>query len=94
MANEVKILLANESPLFTLESITNLIFKQSCDRVTNLVKYYIMLGGNERRPKRDAFGKRSFPSEARSAKKKQRPLLYVSRCYSSAVITFSGIPWH
>ena len=84
MVNEVKILLPNESPLFTV----------SCDRVTNLVKYYIMLGGNGRRPKRDAFGKRSFPSEARSAKKKKRPLLYVSRCYSSAVISFSGFPWH
>ena len=82
MVNEVKILLPNESPLFTV----------SCDRVTNLVKYYVMLGGNGRRPKRDAFGKRSFPSEARSAKKKKRPLLYVSRCYSSAVITFSGSP--
>ena len=27
MANEVKILLPNESPLFTVESITNLIFQ-------------------------------------------------------------------
>ena len=26
-----------------------------------------MLGGNERRPEGDAFGKRSFPSEARRA---------------------------
>ena len=30
-----------------------------------------MLIGNERRPKGDAFGKRSFPSEARSAEKKK-----------------------
>ena len=49
-----------------------------------------MLGGN-------VFGKRSFPSEARNAEKKKRQGLLkkcVSRCYSSAVITFSGVPDH
>ena len=35
-----------------------------------------MLGGNERRPKGDAFWKRSFPSEAGSAEKKNETLLY------------------
>ena len=30
-----------------------------------------MLGGDKRRLKGDAFGKRSFPSEARSAQKKK-----------------------
>ena len=30
---------------------------------TNLIKYYSLLEGNERRPKGDAFGKRSFPNE-------------------------------
>ena len=49
-----------------------------------------MLGGN-------VFGKTSFPSVARSAEKKKRQGLLkkcVSRCYSSAVITFSGVPDH
>ena len=35
----------------------------------NVVKYYLMLGGNERRPKCDVFEKLSFPSEARNAEK-------------------------
>ena len=50
-----------------------------------------MLGGKERRPSGDAF----------ESEKKMRlyymlyvSLLYVSRCYSSAVITFSGFLDH
>ena len=46
------------SPLFTVESNMNL-----SDPVTDLIKKYSVVGGNERRPKDDAF---SFPSEARS----------------------------
>ena len=48
MANEAKMLLPNESPLFTVESIMNLIFQtvmRSCYKPGK------MLGGNERRPK-------------------------------------------
>ena len=33
---------------------------------------FVMLGGDKRRLKGDAFGKRSFPSEARSAQKKKK----------------------
>ena len=43
--------------------------KPSFYPVTNLVKFYSMLGGNERHPKGDLFGKQSFPSEAWSANK-------------------------
>ena len=32
---------SDESPLFTVESTMNLTIKPSCDRVTNLVKYYL-----------------------------------------------------
>ena len=32
---------------------------------------FVMFGGNERHPKGEAFGKRSFPREARSAEKKK-----------------------
>ena len=39
----------------------------------NLVKYCLILGGNECRPKGNAFGKRRFPSDARSAEEKKRP---------------------
>ena len=55
-----------------------------------LIRDELMLGGN-------LFGKRSFPSETRSAEKKKRQGLLkkcVSRCYSSAVITFSDVPEH
>ena len=49
MANEAKMLLPNKSPLFTVESIVNLIFQtvmRSCYKPGK------MLDGNERRPKR------------------------------------------
>ena len=56
-----------------------------------------MLGGNGRRPKRDAFGKRSFPSEARSAKRK-RDLYYmlvaVIRPQSLPSAVFRGIRYY
>ena len=55
-----------------------------------LIRDELMLGGN-------VFGKRSFLSETRSAEKKKRQGLLkkcFSRCYSSAVITFSGVPEH
>ena len=68
--------------------------KPPCDRVTNLVKYYTMLGGNERRPTDDALRKRTFPRRARSAEKKKRLTLYLSHCYSPSVISFSGFPEH
>ena len=45
-------------------NLTDQTVMRSC---YNLVKYYIMLGGNECHPKGDVFGKRSFPREARSA---------------------------
>ena len=57
---------SHESPLFTAWHI-----KPSCDRVTNLVKYYLMLGGNERRPKGDAFGKLSVRGTRAEKKKRQ-----------------------
>ena len=41
--------------------------KPSRSPITNLVKCYLMLGGKERCPKGDAFGKRSLSSEARTA---------------------------
>ena len=63
-------MLASEAKI--LEPIASVYCRIDCDRVTNLVKYNLMLGGNERRPKGDAFGKRSFLSEARSAEKKKR----------------------
>ena len=43
--------IADRTPLFTVESTS----------VTNLVKYFPTLGGNERCPKGNEFGKRRFP---------------------------------
>ena len=42
---------AYPTPLFTVESPS----------VTNLIKYFLALGGNERCPKGNEFGKRRFP---------------------------------
>ena len=81
----------NRSPLFRIDRLSIRLWtwplKPSCDRFTNLVKYYLRLGWNERCPKR------SFQSEAQSAQKKKRHVV-VSGSYSSAVITFSGFPEH
>ena len=38
--------------------------------------------------------RKGFPSEARKWREEKETLLYVSRCYSSVVITFSGFPEH
>ena len=64
---------SHESPLFTVESTMNLTYQTVMPSCYNLVKYYLILVGNECRPKGNAFGKRRFPSEARSAEKKKRP---------------------
>ena len=46
--------------------------KRSCDRVTNLVKYYLMLSGNESRPKGTHSESKAFRARHGSAEKKKR----------------------
>ena len=71
--------------LITVESTMNLTYQTVMRSCYKPVKMFLMLGGNERRPKGDAFGKRRFPSEARSESLFR---------YWSAVITFGGFPEH
>ena len=56
--------------------------KRSCNRVTNLLKYYPMLGGKENKRHPDALGKRN---EVPRRKRDKISLRHYSHCYSFVV---------
>lgn len=56
-------------PLPLLRQRVKQCFTQTKTQGAN--ELFVMFGGNERHPKGEAFGKRSFPREARSAEKKK-----------------------